>query len=133
MLVAFGRPILGLFVMTIFYLSGVGVRERSRYAAGCAFVFYFGDMLVSGPGGIRLFLAALLLSNFRATWIAARWMPDSEEAAPQPRWSETWTDKFADQFPMWLWPKVRIIYYVLSAFYFALLVFGIIVIFSRRG
>jgi hypothetical protein len=90
-------------------------------------------MLVTGPQGVKLFLSALLLSNFRATWIASRWKPDSEEAAPQPRWSETWTDKFADQLPMWLWPKVRVLYYVLSACYFVLFAIGLAMIIRRHA
>ena len=29
-----GQTILGLFILVLYYLSGVGVREGSRYAAG---------------------------------------------------------------------------------------------------
>jgi hypothetical protein len=89
-------------------------------------------MLDSGPSIVRIVLAALLLSNLRATWIAARWKPDSEEAVPIPRWSETWTDKFADKLPTFLWPKVRILYYILSACYLILAVMGLIIIIRRR-
>ena len=35
--------ILGLFILLLYYLSGVGVREGSRYAAGWAFATYFGE------------------------------------------------------------------------------------------
>jgi hypothetical protein len=72
------------------------------------------DTLMS-PGIVRILFAALLLSNLRATCIAAGWRPESDEAALPPRLDETWSDKLADQFPMWLWPKVRIAYYVFSA------------------
>ena len=30
------------------------------------------------------------------------------------RLSETWGDKFVDKLPVWLWPKVRIAYYIFS-------------------
>jgi len=126
------QPITGTFVLLFYYLSGVGVRERSRYAAGCVSVAYLADMFASGPSIVRIVLAALLLSNFRATWIAARWKPDSEEAAPLPRWSETWTDKFADKLPTFLWPKVRILYFILSVCYLILAVIGFIFIIHRR-
>src|SRR5260370_24665529 len=99
-LVISGHAFLGGFVFLVFYLGGVGVRERSRYAAGCLLVLYVMDMLVSGPSIIKGLFAALLLSNFRAIWIASHWRPDSEEAVPAPRGVENWSRKFADQRPM---------------------------------
>jgi hypothetical protein len=126
------HPVTGTFVLLFYYLSGVGVREHSRYAAACVSVAYLADILVSGPSIVRIILAALLLSNLRATWIASRWMPDSQEAVPVPRWSDTWTDKFADKIPTFLWPKVRILYYILSACYLILAVIGLSVLIHRR-
>lgn len=127
-----GQPIMGTFVLLFYYLSGVGVREHSRYAAGCVSVAYLADMFASGPSIVRIALAALLLSNLRATWIAARWKPESQEAAPVPRWGESWTDKFADKLPTFLWPKLRILYYILSACYLILVVIGLAILFRRR-
>jgi len=92
---------------------------------------YFADTLAAGPRPVHLILSALLLSNFRATWIAAKWTPGSEEATPPPRWGDSWTDKFGDKLPVWLWPKVRYIYYVLSVCYFALLAIGLAVLVRR--
>lgn len=128
-----GHPLLGVFVFLVFYLGGVGVRERSRYAAGCVLVAYIMDILVTGPSIIRILFAALLLANFRAIWIASHWRPDSEEAAPAPRWSDNWSDKFADQLPMWLWSKIRIPYYVLSICYLLLSLIGIAAIMRRHA
>ena len=108
------HPILAIVVLLLYYLGGVGVRERSRYAAIFVFALYALDTLSSGIGVIRVLFGALLLSNCRATWIAATWRPESDEAALPPRLGETWNDKFADKFPAWLWPKVRIFYYVFS-------------------
>ena len=127
-LVATGQPISGLAVFLLFYLGGVGVRERSRYAAAVVLMAYAIEMFVTGFGVVRIFVTALLLSNLRATWIAARWKPDSDEAAPAPRFAETFADKFADQWPTWLWPKVRILYYIFSAAYLVLLVTGSVMI-----
>lgn len=126
------QPITGTFVLLFYYLSGVGVRERSRYAAGCVSVAYLADILVSGPGIVKIILAALLLSNFRATWIASSWKPDSAEAALLPRWSDTWTDKFVDKLPTFLWPKLRILYYILSVCYLMLEVIGLTILVRRR-
>ena len=126
------QPITGTFVLLFYYLSGVGVRERSRYAAGCVSIAYLADILVSGPSIVRIILAALLLSNFRATWIAASWKPDSPEAAPLPRWDDTWTDKFVDKLPTLLWPKLRILYYILSVCYLILEIIGLTVLIRQR-
>jgi hypothetical protein len=60
-------------------------------------------------GVVRILLMALLLSNVRATWIAATRVPGSEEADLPPRLNETFADKFADRLPQRLWPKIRIL------------------------
>ena len=109
-----GVPLGGLIVFLFYCLGGVGVCERSRYAAAVVFAMYFIEMLLAGIGVVRVLFSALLLSNLRATWIAATWRPEADEAAAPPRLSETWGDKLSDQFPMWLWPKIRIAYYVFS-------------------
>ena len=82
-------------------------------------------LCVSGVSVLRILFAALLLSNLRATWIAAQWKPESDQAASAPRLSETLGDKLADQLPPWLWPKVRIVYYIFSAGYLLLVAVGL--------
>lgn len=98
-----GKPITGVAVLLFYYLGGVGVRERSRYAAVVVCVLYLVDTFIS-PGVVRILFAALLLSNIRATWIASSWKPGSQESLLPPRLNEGWTDKFRDTFPAWLWP-----------------------------
>ena len=68
----------------------------------------------------------------RATWIAAHWNPESTEAVMPPRFSESWSDKFADKLPTRLWLEVRIIYYVFSAAFLALIAAGMSALISRR-
>jgi len=128
-----GQTIAGIFVLLYYYLGGVGVRERSRYAAVAVLVFYVVDMLFSGVGVLKVLFAALLLSNLRATWIASGWQSGSEEAALPPRLNETWGDKFADQLPMWLWPKVRLFYYIYSVCLLVVFDVGLAMIFARRA
>ena len=120
-----GHAIIGVLIFIFYFLSGVGVREHSRYAAAAVLTMFVTDMAVSGPSPLRLILAAVLLSNLRATWIASDWHPASNEAIPPPRLSETWGDKFVDKLPMLLWPKVRVLYYVLSACLLALSAIGL--------
>ena len=132
-LVAAGQPIVAVVTLLFYYVGGVGVRERSRFAAVLVFVFYVMDMLISlRIGVISIIITALLLSNLRATWIASSWKPDSEEAAMPPRLGETWVDKFADQWPAWFWPKVRVIYYIFSICLLLLVGLGLVVMAFRR-
>lgn len=112
---ATGQPVIGLLMLLFFYLGGVGVRERSPYAATVVFIMYALNAVFSGLGVVNILLSALLLSNVRATWMASRWKPESEEAALPPRFNQTWGDKFGGTFPRWLWPKVRVFYYVFSS------------------
>lgn len=130
---ATGHVISGGFTLLFYYLGGVGVRERSRYAAAVVLVLFAADSVLAGLGVVRVLLTALLLSNFRATWIASQWKPESDEAILPPRLGETWSDKFADQLPMWLWPKVRVVYYVFSACLLALAAVGLTMIIRHRG
>jgi GDP-D-mannose dehydratase len=43
--------------------------------------------------------AAVLLSNVRATFLAARWMPVTEDEDRPARFNETFRDKPVDQLP----------------------------------
>ncbi len=78
-------------------------------------------------------MAALLLSNLRATWIADHWKPESEEAALPPRLGETFSDNLADKWPAFIWPKIKWVYYVFSFGCLALMVSALIVLYLRRG
>lgn len=127
-----GHAVIGVFIFVFYFLSGVGVREHSRYAAAAVLIMFVADMAVSGPSPLRLILAAVLLSNLRATWVASNWHPGSSEAGLPPRLSETWGDKFVDKLPMLLWPKVRVLYYVLSACLLTLSAIGLAFIILHR-
>jgi hypothetical protein len=136
------QPITGLLVFLLFHLGGVGVREHNPFAAAIILVYYVVDFLASvaflfvnspGIGVVRIIIVALLLSNLRATWIAGSWKPDSEEAALPPRMGETFSDKFSDMWPAFIWPKIKYPYYIFSFGYLALTVAGLIVIYLRGG
>src|SRR5277367_2225672 len=102
-LVLAGQPINGFLVFLLFHLGGVGVREHNPFAAAMMLVYFVLDSFASGIGVVRIIITALLLSNLRATWIAGNWKPESEEAALPPRFGETFADKFADQWPAFIW------------------------------
>jgi hypothetical protein len=133
------HPALGVLVFVLFHFGGVGVREHNPFAAAVVLVYYVVDFLASSVlylnspaiGIVKTIIVALLLSNLRATWIAAGWKPDSEEAALPPRLAETFSDKLSDKWPSFIWPKVKVIYYVFSFGYLALTVAGLIVMVFR--
>jgi hypothetical protein len=122
-----GQPIIGVLLFCFYFIGGVGVRERSLYAAIMVLGMYALDLLVGGLGVVRIIFAALLLSNVRGTWVAAHWNRDAEEASLPPRLDETLTDKFTDKFPAWLWPKIRYVYYVFAFLLLALVVVGLLI------
>lgn len=128
---AIGHPIAGLFLMLYFYLGGVGVRQHSLYAAAAVFVMYLLNLATS-PGILTFFVCVVLLSNLRATWIASFWEPQAAEAEMPVRFDETWGDKFADKFPAWLWPKVRIAYYIYSLGFLAVTSLGFVIVLIQR-
>jgi hypothetical protein len=121
-----GAWITSILAAVFFYLGAVGVREHSRVAAACVLLLFVLNLILQ-PGVLGLLIAALLLSNLRATWISASWKPGSDQAAPPPRLAETWSDKFSDQFPRWLWPKIRILYDVFATAMLVLAVIGVAV------
>lgn len=134
------QPIIGLLVFLLFHLGGVGVREHNPFAAAVILAYYVVDFLASafllfvnspGIGILRIIVTALLLSNLRATWIAGKWKPDSEEAALPHRMAETFADKFSDVWPAFIWPKVKVLYYIFSFGFLTLTVAGLIVIYLR--
>src|SRR5206468_8263260 len=46
-LIAGGKPFSATAILLFYYLGGVGVRERSRYAAAAVFVMYLLDTLLA--------------------------------------------------------------------------------------
>ncbi|HEY6370148.1 MAG TPA: hypothetical protein VIX37_06195 [Candidatus Sulfotelmatobacter sp.] len=131
-----------MLVFLLFHLGGVGVREHNPFAAAVVFLYYLADFLGSfvfvlfnspGIGVVKIIIMALLLSNLRATWIAGNWKPESEEARLPPRLGETFFDKLVDQWPAFIWPKVKWLYYIFSFACLALIVAGMIVRLLRPG
>jgi hypothetical protein len=140
-LVLSGQPLSGLLVLLLFHFGGVGVREHNPYAAAITLIYYLMDFFASvvllflnspGIGVVRVVIIALLFSNLRATWIAGNWKPDSEEAALPPRMGETFFDKLVDKWPAFIWPKVKIVYYIYS-FLFLTVVAASLIIIAIRG
>ena len=115
----------GLF----FLLAGIGVRERSRVAAIVAFSADFLSASVlqrdtgHGFGIVQIVCSALLFANILGNWLSARWEKDVDHIIVPLRLNQTITDKFTDQLPTILWPKVRHVFYVLAGAEITLLLF----------
>ena len=132
LLTVMGHLNLAAITFLFYFLGGVGVRERSPYAAGLILVMFVLDVIFA-PSIPKVLITALLVSNLRATWIASRWKPESDEAVAPPRFADTWSDKFSDSLPPWLWPKVRFPYYVCSALLLLLVGIGLVTKFTHRA
>jgi hypothetical protein len=129
-----GQPITAILVLLVFHLGGVGVREHNPFAAVVMFAYCVLGWLADPQFSIvRIIITTLLLSNVRATWIASGWKPDSEEAALPPRFGETFVDKLADKWPDLIWPKVKVLYYIFSLGFLAVVVAGLIVMRLKGG
>jgi hypothetical protein len=135
-----GNPVIGVVVFLLFHFGGIGVREHNPFAAGIMLAYYLVDFLASavlifanspGIGIVKIIITALLFSNLRATWIAAGWKPDSEEAALPPRMGDTLADKFSDKWPAFIWPKVKVVYYIFSFLCLAVIVAGLIILYIQ--
>ena len=121
-----GHPIqivVALIAASIYFVGGMGVREKSWPAASCVFALYLLDTLTLAfthlaltPGFVlRIFFLALLFANVRATLIASRWQPTaSEEDQPQ-RFDVTLRDKLVDLWPPRFWPRLRTSFYAVGA------------------
>ena len=128
-----GNPIAGVCLLIYFYLGGVGVRERSCYAAVVVFVMYVANFALS-PGILNFFTCVLLLSVLRATFIASFWERKEAVTEMPVRFNETWKDKFVDQWPAKMWPKLGYLYYVYSTGFLFLVTLGLTMILLRsRG
>jgi hypothetical protein len=141
----------GMFSL-FFYVGGTGVREGSRFAACVVFVDYALDTgtFLSGlfnPSGLvtlvvspafmmgllfKLAVTVILFCNLRATWIAASWVPGTEDALLPLRRGETVRDKFVDGWPRWIWPKMRIPYYLLSTLVLLITTLGAVALVFRH-
>jgi hypothetical protein len=130
-LVLAGQPIVGVVGLLFYYFGGVGVRQRSCYAAVVVFVAFVANFVAS-PGILNFFGCVLLLSVLRATFMASFWETKTAEAEMPVRFGETWGDKFADTLPLWLWPKIRIPYYIYSTCFLALMTAGLIIVATRH-
>ena len=127
----------GTMACLVFLLGGMGVREANWPAAAMVFSVYFAGMLgslASGqlPGILTVIVAAVLLSNVRAAFLASEWRPAAEGEDRPTRFNETLSDKIADQLPAKLWPVVQVPFFALAAVLLVLELAGSGIILAQR-
>lgn len=125
---------IGAGMFFVHWLGGMGVREHSFPAALAIFVVYLVNQLSSGrpPGILPILIGALLLSNVRATYLASRWKPASEDEDRPMRFNETFRDRLVDQFPAKLWPMLRIPFFIGAALVLLAILWGSLVTMKNR-
>jgi hypothetical protein len=139
---ATGNPVLiivGTVSALAFFVGGMGVRESSWPAAAMVFSVFFTNLLCTManrqfPGFLTIIAAGILLSNVRAAFLASEWRPVSEDEDRPMRFSETLSDKLADQLPAKAWPMLQIPFFVLASILLLLSLAGLgIVLLQRFG
>lgn len=127
----------GILSALFYLLGGIGVRQGSWPAAAAVFSVYLLNMFISGIGVISVIFAAVLLSNVRAAFLASEWKPVELNTGPgeadlPTRFNETLADKYIDQMPAKLWPKLQIVFLVLAIVMVLLSLVGAGVIAAQR-
>lgn len=126
-----GDPLGAIVTAVFFALGGIGVRQRSRFAAVGVFTVYLLSFIATvrhtgfGFGVVTFVFLAILLGNVRGVWVAARWKGTAPPDA-QPPQIEDWRDHFTDTWPPRIWPKARYVFYVLTLLFVASLSFVVV-------
>jgi hypothetical protein len=129
--------IFGVASAIIFLMGRMGVREGSWPAAAMVFTLYVAGMLsgiVKGapPGVLSIIVAAVLLSNLRASVLAATWKPAGEDEDKPTRFNESLTDFLSDQLPAKAWPVLRYVFFFAAAILLLLILAGLIALALAR-
>jgi hypothetical protein len=120
----------GIAEALVFLIGGLGVRESSWPAAGMVLSIFLLNLIYGmaqgqPPGILAIMSAGILLSNFRAAYLASKWRPAAEDEDRPMRFNETLADKLADQLPAKAWPVLRIPFFVLASILLLLSVAGL--------
>jgi hypothetical protein len=117
--------ILGGILCFVYFVGGMGVRQASWPAALTIFVLYVLDQIAAGHTGVlSIIIAGVLLSNVRATILAAKWKPATEDEDRPTRFNETFSDKLVDQVPARAWPVLKYPFYFFAAIVLLMIVAG---------
>jgi hypothetical protein len=137
-----GQFLVGLLTVFVFFAGACGVRERSVSAASVIFAIqlisllsaYFISGLPPSPV-ISIVILMLLLANVRAAIISSRWIaapPEESDTDLPERSTFTAADRFANTLPVTLWPKIKYVFFGVSALYLVLTIVGAVFLTTHR-
>ena len=131
-----GHWLLAPFTLLVYGMGGIGIREHSQPAAMLVAIIYWMNQLAGlavgqFPSFLGLAGGVLLIANIRGTYIAAKWAARGDADAFPERANETFTDRFVDQMPPVVWPRVKVPFFLLASLYAALTVLGIVMLSMR--
>ncbi len=126
----------GLLMALFYVLGGMGIRQGSWPAAAAIFVVYFlsivPNLSLYPIGILRLAVAAVLLANVRAAFLASEWKPAAEGEDRPTRFSESLADRYIDQLPAVIWPKAQIPFAALAILVALLNLLGVGFLIAQR-
>lgn len=137
-----GSIIIGALFAFFYFLGGIGVREHDIVASISVAAVYVLNaaaavlMTRQFPGWLVLFVILILAANVRGCWIASKWLRSGDPDLIPLRMNENWRDKLVDQMPSRVWPRIRMVFYVLAFLVFMATLAGTIVVVgfpSMRG
>lgn len=106
----------GLIECLVYFVGGMGVRQASWPAAAMVFALYSLEHLLMGQIGVlTIIVGAVLLSNVRATFLAAKWKPAADDDDRPMRFNETFRDRLVDQLPPRAWPILKYPFYFFAS------------------
>lgn len=108
---------IGLIIFLTYFIGGMGVRQADWGAALTMFTLYVAGQISIRhiPSFLTIVFAGILLSNVRATVLASRWQPASEDEDRPTRFNETFRDNLVDQWPQRAWPVLKYPFYAWGA------------------
>ena len=117
--------VLAGIVFFVYFIGGMGVRESNWPAAVSIFTIYVVNLLGTTrvPGILPVIIGAVLLSNVRATFLASRWAPISQEEDRPTRFNETLRDKLVDQLPPKAWPILKVPFFIAAVLLLGILIY----------
>ncbi len=132
-LVLQAHPLLAMFTLLVFLLGASGVRLRSLPAAILVFALYFTGIAIQwtaallgrahvGNPVVTLVCLALLLSCVRAAIRSRQFVTCGDTEFPASGSSAM--DAVADRFPRAVWPRTRVLFFVLAGLYLVLIMAG---------
>jgi hypothetical protein len=128
---------IGLLASAFYLLGAMGVRQVSWPAAALVLAVYGMGLLQSFvtlqfPNIFKIAITLVLASNVRAAFLAAQWRPAAEGEDRPTRFDETLADKYTDQWPQYLWPRLQIPFIVLGLSMLLFSLLGLGFVFAQR-